>query len=95
MVPLSELAHLVKDVFLLPIAQLHVDLEALLGFPQLLLDLLTPITVIIVEGLCRGRELVTEVRWWTVLGIFLIVSDSPIRLLVLVFLHLLLALQSQ
>jgi hypothetical protein len=54
MVPLSELAHLVKDIFLLPIAQLHVDLEALLGFPQLLLHLLAPLTVSVVEGLGRG-----------------------------------------
>ena len=51
MIPLGELAHLVKDVFLLPIAQLHVNLEALLGLSQLLLHLLAPLTVIIVEGL--------------------------------------------
>jgi hypothetical protein len=94
MVPLSELAHLVKNILFLPIAQLHVDLEALLGLPKLVLHLLTPLTVSVVEGLGRGRELVTEVRWWTVLGIFLVVSDGPIRRQVLVSLYLLMALQS-
>jgi hypothetical protein len=54
MVPLSELTHLVKDIFLLSIAQLHVDLEALLRLPKLLLHLLTPLTVSVVEGLGRG-----------------------------------------
>ena len=53
MVPLSELAHLVKNIFLLPIAQLHVNFEALLSLSELLLHLLAPLTLIIVEGLRR------------------------------------------
>ena len=95
MVPLSELAHLVKDILFLPIAQLHVDLEALLGLPKLLLHLLTPLTVSVFESLGRGRELVTKVRRWTVLGIFLVVSVGPIREVLVSLPHLLLALQSE
>ena len=54
MVPLSEFAHLIQHILLLPITQLHVNLETLLRFSQFLLDLKALLAMLVVVECLRG-----------------------------------------